>query len=226
MCGRFTLTLEVSALQMAFDLGEQSVEWQPNYNISPSNFIPVVTNQRPDEITLFQWGLVPGWAKDVSIGAKMINARSETVQEKPSFKKAFKERRCLIFTDGFYEWKKNSSEGKTPYYFHRPNQQPFVFAGLWENWMGDGRKEALQTCTILTCAANAIMAPIHDRMPVIMDWKDGQAWLADKSVDSLQAMLKPAQDSFLETYPVSNLVNRPVNNTVECIKRSPNQLLL
>ncbi len=218
MCGRFTLTLEISALQMAFDLGEQTVSWQSNYNVAPSSPVPLLTSQQPDKIQLFRWGLIPSWAKDPSIGSKMINARSETIQEKPSFRKAFQSRRCLILADGFYEWK-NTPAGKIPYYFHQPDHWPFMFAGLWDSWMSTGGVEPIQTCTILTCAPNAVVAPIHDRMPVIMDWQEGKNWLTpDQDSVKLQSMLKPAKDPFLTCYPVSSKVNSPRNNSVECIR--------
>ena len=226
MCGRFTLTLEISALQMAFDLGEQTVQWQPNYNIAPTNAIPVVTNAEPEIIQLFQWGLVPAWSKDVAIGAKLINARAESIAEKPSFREAFRQRRCLIFADGFYEWKSVQNRTKTPYYFQKPDHTPFVFAGLWESWQADGRAEALHTCTIITCAANAVVAPVHDRMPVILTREQGKAWLEGKSMEALHALLQPAAVHVLETYPVSNAVNKPGNNSPSCILRQPNQLFL
>ena len=171
MCGRFTLTLEVSELQLAFDLGEQSVSWRPNYNIAPTNKIPIVTNDRTDTIELFHWGLIPSWSKDKTISAKLINARSETAHEKPSFKTPFKTKRCLIFADGFYEWKKGAYKGskKVPYYFRRIDRKPFVFAGLWDYWPGNDQEKPVHSCTILTCNPNEIVMPVHDRMPVIFN---------------------------------------------------------
>lgn len=224
MCGRFTLTLEISALQMAFDLGDFTVQWQPNYNIAPTNQIPVVSNVQKNRIDLFQWGLIPSWSKEPAIGTKLINARSESITEKPSFRDAFRQRRCLIFADGFYEWKSAPGRTKTPYYFRRPDHQPFVFAGLWETWQGDGRAVPLQTCTILTCAPNGTVTPVHNRMPVILTWEEGKKWLSNDTPEQLLALLKPVEDNFLEGYPVSNLVNKPGNNSPACIERQPNQL--
>jgi putative SOS response-associated peptidase YedK len=218
MCGRFTLTLEISALQMAFDLGEQTVVWQSNYNVAPSTLLPVLTNQQPEKIQLFRWGLIPSWSKDPSIGAKMINARSETLQEKPSFRSAFQSRRCLIPADGFFEWK-NTGASKVPYYFHKPDHSLFLFAGLWDSWIGSGNVEPVHTFTILTCAPNAVVAPVHDRMPVILDWEHGKTWLqSGQNVVTLQSMLKPAEENFLSKYPVSSKVNSPANNSAVCIQ--------
>jgi putative SOS response-associated peptidase YedK len=227
MCGRFTLTLEISALQMAFDLGEQTVVWNPSYNIAPTTKIPLVTNQNPNTIALFQWGLVPAWAKDSSKSSGLINARSETAHEKPSFRRLFQSKRCLIFADGFYEWQKgNSANGKnTPYYFRRKDQQPFVFAGLWDSWPGDSQNAPINSCTILTCTPNRVVSPIHDRMPVILDWHQGRDWLdAAHSAVDLQGMLLPAADDLLLGYKVTTKVNSPANNTVECIQPVEKQL--
>jgi putative SOS response-associated peptidase YedK len=228
MCGRFTLTLEISALQMAFDLGEQSVQWTPNYNVAPSMSIPVVTNENPQKIDLLEWGLIPAWSKDSTIAAKLINARSETAPEKPSFRGPFKNMRCLIFADGFYEWKKspNKSGTKTPYYFRRIDQQPFVFAGLWDSWAGNEQEIPRKTCTILTCEPNETVALVHDRMPVIFNWQQGQKWLSkDTSVEDLVTMMKPLPASELIAFPVSTLVNKPENNSPACIKPQENLTL-
>jgi putative SOS response-associated peptidase YedK len=225
MCGRFTLTLEISELQLAFDLGEQSVEWKPNYNIAPTNKIPVVTNENSSNIQLFQWGLIPSWAKDKSISAKLINARSETAHEKPSFRIPFKSKRCLIFSDGFYEWKKGNYKGskKVPYYFRSVDKQPFVFAGLWDTWTGDDQEKPLQTCTILTCSPNEIVSPIYDRMPVIFNWEEGQRWLSsESSTAELRSMLTPPSTIGLERFEVSTMVNKPENNSPACIERQEN----
>jgi putative SOS response-associated peptidase YedK len=221
MCGRFTLTLEISALQMAFDLGAQTVDWKGHFNLAPSMLIPLLTNQQPERIQFFQWGLVPAWAKDPAIGSKLINARSETVQEKPSFRTAFKSRRCLILADGFYEWQKaEAAKGgnKIPYYFQKKDHSPFYFAGLWESWVSKDDQNPLQTCTILTCEANAVVKPIHERMPVIFDNEKGHAWLrSGQSAADLQSMLTTAADGFLRSYAVSSLVNSPANNSAACI---------
>ncbi|MBI9049250.1 MAG: SOS response-associated peptidase [Anaerolineaceae bacterium] len=221
MCGRFTLTLEISALQMAFDLGAQSVDWKPNYNIVPSSKIPVVTNQNPTQVELLHWGLVPSWAKDASISAKLINARSETAHDKPSFRTPFRSKRCLIFADGFYEWKRGVYKGskKVPYYFRRQDKSPFVFAGLWDYWPGNENAQALSSCTILTCSPNNIVAPIHDRMPVIFNWNQGKEWLSDKKSEiELRSMLVSVDEIAIEGYEVSSIVNRPNNNSPTCIE--------
>jgi putative SOS response-associated peptidase YedK len=168
-----------------------------------------------------QWGLVPFWAKDPTIGNRLINARAESLDEKPSFKYAFAKRRCLIVADGFYEWKKPESGAKSsqPYYFSLREGKAFVFAGLWESWQPkDDPESKLITCTIITTVANALVAKVHDRMPVILNAEDKWAWLREDNPAALKALLKPAPDDLLQAWEVSRAVNDPKNDSPECIK--------
>ncbi len=177
MCGRFTLTINPDELQQQFGLSEAPpTQLAPRYNIAPTQAVAVIANNSDRKLELFQWGLIPSWAKDPKIGSKMINARAETLAEKPSFRTALKRRRCLVVADGFYEWKKTGS-GKTPMYIQLKDGQPFGFAGLWEAWQSpdDG---LIKTCTIITTTPNALLAEIHYRMPVILPREAYDTWLA------------------------------------------------
>jgi putative SOS response-associated peptidase YedK len=184
MCGRFTLRTPLTVLsqQFLFDLGDfPQDQWtQPRTNICPTEPVAVLRQRAaggPRELAMLKWGLVPSWAKDRKIAASLINARCETVAEKPAFRSAFARRRCLILADGFYEWKKEGKQ-KVRYCFELPERRPFAFAGLWERWSGDVPGEGpLQSCTIITTAANEICSPIHERMPVILDPAHYNVWL-------------------------------------------------
>jgi putative SOS response-associated peptidase YedK len=221
MCGRFTLALsdEDAGQEFAQAFGLAEVPNLPQrYNIAPSQAIAVVLAE-PDssrQLQWMQWGLVPSWAKDSAIGNKLINARAETVSEKPSFRAAFKRRRCLIPADGFYEWQYVGGR-KQPYYIFLEGHQPFAFAGLWEHWQsGDGSE--IRTCTIITTIANELMTPIHDRMPVILEPDDYAQWLDPKLQDpsQLQALLRPYLLPGLQGHAVSSKVNRPQFDAPEC----------
>jgi putative SOS response-associated peptidase YedK len=225
MCGRFALMTPTEQLAMQFNVPETAVgslpPSVPRYNIAPTQPVAAVrlaeNGQR--ELTFFHWGLIPSWAKDVKIGSRMINARSETVAEKPSFRTAFKRRRCLIPADGFYEWQKQAN-GKQPM-FIRPadgEERPFALAGLWEIWH-DPDGGALQSCTILTTTPNELMADIHNRMPVIVEPEDYDLWL-NPEPDPEQGLhlLRPYPAEKMTAYPVSTIVNNPRNETPECIQ--------
>ncbi|MEA5517279.1 SOS response-associated peptidase [Nodularia sp. UHCC 0506] len=223
MCGRFTLTQSSARLAEFFHV-EKIPDLAAQYNIAPTQKVATVlhnpqTNQR--EFQQLRWGLIPSWAKDPKIGVKLINARAETVAEKPAFRSAFKQRRCLVLADGFYEWKRHNSK-KQPFYFHLPDGQPFGFAGLWERWQplpGKPDNEEIISCTILTTAANELVQPIHDRMPVIVDPQDYDLWLNPQmqTPEALQPLLCPYTDQAMTAYPVSNLVNNSRQNSSECI---------
>lgn len=218
MCGRITLASKVSDLRdlIDFEEGTMPAELEARYNIAPTQ--PVLAFRHDKDHTrpvpaFFQWGLVPFWADDVKIGSRMINARSETVVEKPAFRAAFKYRRCIIPVDGFYEWHKSAeSRTKTPYWIHRRDRKPFALAGLWETWDKSGAGP-LETCTILTTHANAMMGMLHDRMPVILEERDFDQWLNTEPKDSarLQELFHPAPDDYLEAWPVSTAVNSPAH---------------
>jgi len=206
---------------MRFGIIETDIWFDPRYNIAPGQELPVVVAEDSRVLKLMRWGLVPGWAKDVSIGYKMINARAETISEKPSFKKPFREERCLIPADGFYEWKKMpNSRAKTPYRVCLKSEEPFAFAGLWDSWVSSEGKE-LQTYTIITTEPNDLVRPIHNRMPVILLPENEDKWLDTglKDTSSLATMLKPYPSELMETYEISSLVNSPKNDIPECWQR-------
>ena len=195
---------------------------QPNYNVAPTQEVPaVVAGNGGGErrLEMLRWGLIPSWADDPGIGARMINARSETVAEKPSFRRAFKERRCLIPADGFYEWQKTNG-GKQPYYLRMKSGRPFAFAGLWESWKGDGNE--IRSCTILTTNPNDVAGEIHNRRPVILPPEGYEVWLDPdvRETDQLLSLLAPYPPGDMEAYPVSRRVSSPSNNEPSCVESS------
>ncbi len=214
MCGRFTLTIDPGDLQQELDLGPIAGELYKRFNIAPTQPVAVVTDAEKRLVELFHWGLVPFWAKDPSIGSRMINARGESLAEKPSFRKAFESRRCLILADGFYEWSKpvDKGERKTPYYFQLATGKPFTFAGLWETWR-DPQGQTLRSCTIITCQANERVALIHERMPVILPPETRWQWLdPGMKPAALNHMLVPYPSGEMAHYPVSAAVNSPATD--------------
>ncbi|MDX2140047.1 MAG: SOS response-associated peptidase [Chloroflexota bacterium] len=216
MCGRFVLAVDPQQVQMQFNLTNAPTV-AANYNVSPTQPVAVVTNDTPRTLDYHRWGLIPSWAKDMSLGAKMINARAETVDEKPAFRAAFKRRRCLIPASGFYEWRTNDDGKKTPMYIHLKDQELFAFAGLWEIWNSpDGE---LRTCTILTTDANPFMQTIHNRMPVIMRLEDYDAWLqpGEIAAGAMKALLRQYESEKMDAYEVSKAVNRAGYSTPENI---------
>lgn len=220
MCGRFTIAFDIGDLSDELGIAEIPDDWQPRYNVAPSQPVLAVTDATTRKAEWLRWGLVPSWAKDAAIGNRMINARAETLGEKPSFRTAFQKRRCMILADGFYEWQKPASgKGKSqPYYFRRKDGKPFAFAGLWEVWQPDGDAEALKTCTIITTSANDIVAPVHDRMPVILATNDAFNWVSGGSGVDLHGLLVPFNPQMLEAYPVGLYVNNPAVDSRVCIE--------
>ena len=219
MCGRFSLTADPNQLRQEFAWLNIPVDTAPRYNVAPSQPVAVVPNDGLNRLDHYVWGLIPSWSKDPSIGNRMINARSETVAEKPSFRSAFRRRRCLIPADGFYEWQKNPGEKrKTPMYIRLKSGKPFFFAGLWESWDSPDGSNIL-SCTILTTTPNEMMEPIHNRMPVILPPEAYQPWLAtgEQRPADLQGFLKPFPSELMTAYPVSTLVNNPANELAACI---------
>jgi putative SOS response-associated peptidase YedK len=218
MCGRFSLGATIRVGQL-FDLPNWP-ETPPRYNIAPSQAVSAVIQNREmgtREFRPFRWGLVPSWAKDPTIGDRMINARSETAATKPAFRKPLRERRCLILADGFYEWKREGPR-KQPYYIKLRDGQPFAFAGLWDRWHpADG--QPLETCTILTITPNEVLQGLHDRMPVLLPSSAYSLWLdpAVRDVETVQAPLTPYPAEELTAYPVSTRVNNPANDSPKCI---------
>ena len=211
MCGRYTLKTPLNVLTERFDIEEAPSSITPSYNIAPTQHVATVLSENGKrKLEMLRWGLIPSWAKDPEIGNKMINARAETVAEKPSYRKAFKKSRCLILADGFYEWQKTDS-GKQPFHIRMQGGSPFAFAGLWESWdKGDG----LRSCTIITTDANDLVGEVHNRMPVILHPEDYEMWLDPdfEEREPLTTLLKPFPAEAMETYVVSRRVNKPSNN--------------
>jgi putative SOS response-associated peptidase YedK len=217
MCGRFALTADPSAIQQTFNLDSVTAQMIPRYNIAPTQPVAAIANDDARALTFFRWGLVPSWAKDLSVGSQMINARSETADEKPAFRSALRRRRCLIPANGFYEWPKTSKE-KNPVYVHLRDHELFAFAGLWEVWRNaDG--DELRTCTILTCEPNELIKPLHHRMAVILDPSDYELWLSPDELgpEIVKPLLRPYDADRMAIYEVSKAVNSATNDTAECI---------
>jgi putative SOS response-associated peptidase YedK len=216
MCGRFVRKSDLRDLLSVFSAEVLDSQLEPSYNIAPRQPIAVVLEEGKRKIVTMQWGLVPSWAKDQKIGYKMINARSETILEKPSFRNAFKNRRCLIIADGFYEWK-TLGKTKIPIYIFLKDKSPFAMAGIYETWQPP-TGEPIRTCSIITTQANELMKPIHQRMPVLLDRQDHNTWL-DPNADekTLLSMLKPFDPSRMQCHEVSIEVNSPYHNAEDCI---------
>lgn len=220
MCGRFVSATPPDQVAAYFGTGAPSARLEPSYNVAPtSDVYAVLSDGSTRHLDAFHWGLVPLWAKDAKIGSRMINARAETLAEKNAYKAAFRKRRCLIPADGFYEWQKNKPDPKAgkkqPFFIHRPDGEPYAFAGLWEVWKGpDKDQEPLRSCTIITTTPNPEMAKIHDRMPVILPPSAWDTWL-DRDVDDLDLLgrlLVPASPAVTTMHPVSTEVNNVRNN--------------
>ena len=219
MCGRFTLTVDPSDLQEAFADYTFPAKFAPRFNIAPSQPILAIPNDARNKADFFVWGLIPSWAKDLSIGQRLINARGETLAEKPSFRGGFKYKRCLILADGFYEWKSQpGTKTKVPHFIHLKNRQPFAFAGLWDEWRSpDGG--SLRSATIITTEPNELMATIHNRMPVILRPADYAQWLdtSPRAPADLLPLLQPFPPDEMAAHPVSTLVNSPANDRAELV---------
>jgi len=219
MCGRFTLRAPKERIKREFQLQEEPLV-EARFNIAPTqNIIAVRQSADGREAAEFKWGLIPSWAKDASMGARLINARSETVTEKPSFREAFKRRRCIIPADGIYEWQRAGGR-KQPFFFHMRDDRVFGFAGLWDKWREE-EGEVIESCTILTTEANDVFRPVHDRMPVILPPETYDEWLSDdpRGVEALKELLRPYPSSEIVAYPVSPQVNGPQSQGPDLIKR-------
>ncbi len=225
MCGRFTLAADPDTLATLFEL-DTVPELRPRYNIAPTQPVAAVlldAERQRRQFTFLTWGLIPSWAKDIKIGARMINARSETVAEKPAYRSAFKYRRCLIPASGFYEWQRRRG-GKQPYYIALHDHQPFAIAGLWERWQSpDG--SVIESCTLLTTTPNELIRPLHNRMPVILPPVVFQEWLSPRTpATRLQPLLRPYPADAMIAYPVSTRVNSPAYDAPDCIEPLPSLL--
>jgi putative SOS response-associated peptidase YedK len=219
MCGRFSLSQSGDAIATAFQLSEVP-DLVPRYNIAPTQPAPVLllNAEGHRQFKLLYWGLIPSWAKDPKLGARMINARSETVAEKPAFRTAFKRRRCLVLADGFYEWQRRDKV-KQPFYFQvGQGRQPFAFAGLWEHWQSS-EGDTIDSCTILTTEPNELLRSIHDRMPVILEPQDYDRWLdPTQRPELLQPLLRPYDAQQMVSYAVNTQVNNPRHDRPDCIE--------
>jgi putative SOS response-associated peptidase YedK len=218
MCGRYTLITDLSVIEASFHVQEVTAEYRLSNNISPGQQIPAVIHDNKIRLVIFRWGLIPSWAKDPKIGHQCINAKAETVAEKPSFRSAFKKRRCLVVATGFYEWQVRGAH-KQPMWIGLKNQRPFAFAGLWEHWTS-AEGQPLETCTIITTEPNDLMAPIHNRMPVILSPTSYDQWLDPtfQQIALLNALLRPYPSKELTAYPVSTLVNNPRHDAPQCLE--------
>jgi putative SOS response-associated peptidase YedK len=222
MCGRYRLTSKERYIAEHFDLEESEVHWTPRYNIAPTQEAAIVRQDRKQpkrKFSLMRWGLVPSWAKDISIGFKTINAMCETAAEKAAFREAMRKRRCLVPADGFYEWQKLSKKEKQPYNIGLADDSLFAFAGLWERW-SDPACTALNSFTILTTDANSLVSGIHDRMPVIVKPEDYDLWLDPGMTDpaGVADLLKPFDARLMKKYPVGTRVGNADNDDPEIIK--------
>jgi len=220
MCGRTVVKAKVREYASMFDVLNVP-DLIPNYNVAPTHMVPVVrvkAEEKSREMVLLKWGLIPSWAKDPAIGSRMINARADTVAEKPAFRHAFRRRRCLMVTDGFYEWQRTNGKRKQPYFIGMNDESPFAFAGLWERWGDDPFSEPIESCALITTDANDLVRPIHDRMPVILEPNDYEKWLDPEVEDTaeLQELLVPLPAEHMKTYPVSTFVNKVEKNSPEC----------
>jgi putative SOS response-associated peptidase YedK len=218
MCGRYLMTSPVEALRQLFTF-EQRPNLMPRYNIAPTQEVPIVRltrDGRARELIMVRWGLVPFWADDLSIGNRLINARCETVHTLRAFREAYSRRRCLVPADGFFEWQKQRKL-RQPFLIRRKDQAPFAFAGLWERWRQPGADDAVvRSCTIITCPANDLVAPLHDRMPVVLAPETHGRWLDPK--EDARGLLRPCPSAWLEAFPVDRRVNSPNNDDPECIQ--------
>ena len=219
MCGRFSATFSFREIKLRWNL-QDDLSFEPRYNIAPSQSVPVIVRgESGNEARLMKWGLVPSSAPDPSIGSRMINARAETLLEKPSFRQLVSQRRCIIPADGFYEWRREGNRN-APVWIHLKSKEPFAFAGLWDFWRNVELGEVLHTFTIITTEPNTLLRPIHNRMPVIYDEPMGRQWLEHQYGDRampLAEVLRPWPSELMEVRDVSTLVNSPENDTPACV---------
>jgi putative SOS response-associated peptidase YedK len=219
MCGRFTLAATIEDIAAEFGVADVSVEHEPRYNIAPTQQVLALVKNGGRRLEQFRWGLVPHWAKGPDTRYSMINARAETIAEKPSYRVPFAKRRCLVLADGFYEWQK-IGDRKVPMYVRLKSGRPFGLAGLWDVWEPADGGEPLKSCTIITTTPNQLLRPIHDRMPVILPHDVIDDWLAldGSKQDQLLSLLKPYPETEMEAYAVSRYVNSPSNDSPRCIQ--------
>lgn len=221
MCGRYSFILEDELIWQRFGVRVRTAVYIARYNSAPGQDLAVISNDDPAVLDFYRWGLIPSWSKDPSIGNKMINARAETICEMASFREPFRNRRCLVPGDGFFEWRKDRN--KTPYRFTLKDDSPFAFAGLWDEWV-DPAGKPLRTFTIITTEPNELTGQIHNRMPVILRKEFEKEWLEGNDEKRLLDMLKPYPAGEMKSYAVSSLVNSPDNDIPEVIMQAPGEL--
>ena len=220
MCGRYTIIAKAEEIEKRFNV-EVPESYTPRYNAAPTQILPVITNESPEGLSFFNWGLIPQWAKNKSISSKLINARSETLAEKASFKNALKHRRCLVISDSFYEWKRSSKKSKVPYRILLNTKEIFAFAGLWEAYE-DEDQHMVHTFTIITTTANSLISKIHDRMPVILNPASEQTWLSSEvSTEDHLSLLNPYPEQNMNHYTISPMVNNVNNDNPQLIIPTP-----
>jgi len=217
MCGRFSFSPKEIYIEERFDIEIEEGIYNPRYNCAPTQNLAVISNSDPGRLNWFRWGLIPFWAKDISIGNKMINARAETITEKASFKNPFKRKRCLVLSDGFFEWKKEEN-GKVPYRIIMKDGGLFAMAGIWDSWKDIDDKK-INSFAIITTSPNELMENIHNRMPVILQPEMEKPWLMNNDPVELLSFLKPYPAELMEAFPVSKLVNSPANDIPEVLKK-------
>ncbi len=215
MCGRFGFAKPKDQIKQRFNLERVPDNLPLLFNIAPSQNAPVILNNFPSQLALVRFGLIPAWSKEEKTSYSMINARAETILEKPTYKRLIKSKRCLVCADSYFEWRKTADK-KIPFRIFLKNEEPFAFAGIWDSW---GREEKqFYSFSIITTSANKLVADIHDRMPVILDPEDESKWLQDIPMNFILSMLRPYPAEKMDTYPISNLVNSPLNNSPDIIK--------
>jgi putative SOS response-associated peptidase YedK len=210
MCGRYSFAIEDELIKERFGVAVRSAIYKARYNCAPSQNLAVISSEDPGILSIYRWGLIPSWAKEPSVGNRLINARGESILEKPSFRNAFQKRRCLVLSDGFYEWGK--SKEKVPHRIHLKNKEAFAMAGIWEKWV-DSNMEIIHTFSIITTEANSLITPLHDRMPVILNKTDEQHWISTVEGEELVGLLKPYPADEMSMYMVSKKVNSPGNDS-------------
>ncbi len=229
MCGRFQLSVKGKEISERFDIEVHDEIHRPasgqvsatlGFNCAPFQWLPLILNTQPFQISYLRWGLLPSWISDPRAASKMINARAETLHEKRAFKTAYQQRRCLVPANGFYEWKANAI--RQPYRFFMRDESIFAFAGIWEQWSSNNG-ELISTFSIVTTSANRLMESIHHRMPLILHRKDEKIWLGSSDINQIQPLLKPFPDELMDCYPISSLVNKITNDDERLIIRQPVQ---
>ena len=215
MCGRYSFAIEDELIRERFGVTVRSAIYKARYNCAPSQDLAVISNEEPGVLSFYRWGLIPFWAKDPLIGNKLINARAETIIDKPSFRQSLRNRRCLVLSDGFFEWDKSGN--KNPYRIILENGDPFSMAGIWDKWKNP-EGEMIHSFSIITTMANPLIGKIHDRMPVILKKEDESKWLAPNQEKDLMDLLRPYSSDRMKMYPVSRKVNSPKNDIPEIIE--------